>query len=163
MRSSQLVRHRRLLLFLLLWVLGNLEIDAQLCRNIGDAPELGNQLIRAIATYTDGNGLTEAVSSDPFTVVPAEVSITIDKDVVTAWLEGPEWGYRLIDVEGSSQGANPVRGATLSWILEDGSIEVADGEGTISDGVTTFAAAPPDGATAAEVTDQYGNTGWLSL
>ena len=49
---------------------------------------------------------------------------------VSAWIQAPSWGYRLVDVDGSSQGYNPVRGATLSWVFEDDSIGVEESEGS---------------------------------
>jgi neutral ceramidase len=103
------------------------------------------------------------LTSDPFEVIPAEVSIGLGEDTVTAWIEGPAFGYRLIDVEGSSQGHNPLHGATLSWILEDGSVEVSSESGSSAGGVTTFSVSPPADAVSVEVTDQYGNTGWAAL
>ncbi len=66
------------------------------------------------------------ITSAPFVVEPA--TLTIDSDAVlselTVSLDGPEWGYRLIDIAGSSQGTNPPLGLSITLTYEDGSTEV---------------------------------------
>ena len=110
------------------------------------------------------------VTSDPFTVTPASVSLALDGETLSAWIQAPDWGYRLVDVEGSSRyvegdqsGANPVRDATLTWILSDGSTIEEALVGEISDGVTVAAVAVPEEALSVTVTDSSGNTGALTL
>ena len=103
------------------------------------------------------------LTSDPFTIVPAEVSVVLGEGTVSAWIEAPAHGYRLVDLDGSAHGSNPVRDATLTWIFEDGSEQVEQIEGVIADGMTTFTTSPPIDAVEAVVTDIYGNTGWVSL
>ncbi|MDG1480843.1 MAG: neutral/alkaline non-lysosomal ceramidase N-terminal domain-containing protein [Myxococcota bacterium] len=103
------------------------------------------------------------LTTDPFEVTPAQVSISVDEGSVSAWISGPSAGYRLVDVDGSAQGSNPVHEATLSWTFADDSIELDDAAGTISGGVTTFTTSPPADAVGVEITDMYGNTGWMAL
>lgn len=116
--------------------------------------------------YTGGSTTwpwaTEAYtfSSEPFVLEPAIVSLEADATGLLASIEGPDNGFRLLDLEGNSRGHNPLRGdVTVTWTLAG------------SPSTQTFAAAPPaggrtaipfpEGATpeAAVVTDAYGNTG----
>ena len=103
------------------------------------------------------------VTSDSFAVIPAAVSLDLADNILTAWLEGPDWGYRLIDPEGTSTGANPVEDGTVVWTLSDGSTSESAPVGTIANGVTSFSVVTPDDAISITFTDPYGNTGELSL
>ena len=103
------------------------------------------------------------VISSTFAVTTAAVSLSATEDSISAWLAGPSWGYRLVDMEGSSAGANPLTGATLSWLLSDGTTIEDDAIATSSGGITTFAVTAPDDATYAIVTDAYGNSGQIAL
>ena len=112
------------------------------------------------------------VVSEPFEVTVAAVSLTLDGDTLAAWIQAPEWGYRLIDEEGSARlsdseegmsGANPVRDGTLSWTLADGSTSIEVLEGTITSGVTIATVSVPEDAVSLTVSDGWGNTGTLEL
>ena len=119
------------------------------------------------------------VVSDGFEVVPAAVTVSLDADdsgdtgseetwgTLSATIYGHGQGYRLLDLDGSSQGANPVRDATVVWTLSDGSTLSADEAGaeeaTISGGTTSWQVLVPTEATSVTVTDAYGNTGSASL
>lgn len=101
--------------------------------------------------------------SEPFEVVPATLTVSWDGATARATLEAPDWGWRLVDIEGSSTGDNPPRGATLSWELADGAEVLDEAEPTISGGAASFAVSPPEGAVGLVITDSYGNTGRLDL
>lgn len=104
------------------------------------------------------------ITSDPFVVVPAVVSVSVDETGVSAWLEGPVWGYRLLDAAGASQGSNPLRAATVTWILDDGGSITETLAGDDVGAVTRFeGAVPPEGAVAVLVEDMYGNYGQVEL
>lgn len=120
-------------------------------------------------------------TSDPFEVTPAVVSVTLNEDSVSASIDGPAAGYRLIDLDGLSTGANPVRDATVVWTMDDGSTVTDDAEGTLvwtlADGSsatevfpgeaidvrTVFDTTPPTGAVRVDVFDPDGNTGGIEL
>ena len=104
-----------------------------------------------------------SLTSEPFTVTPAAITLTFDESGVAASIEASAYGYRLIDLEGSSTGANPVRDAALRWLLADGSTVEDDTIPSIVDGRTHFAVTPPEGAIGAEVSDPDGNTGTLEF
>ena len=106
---------------------------------------------------------TYELASDAFSVGPAEISVTGADGTWAAWIAAPAWGYRLIDSEGSSQSANPVRDLTITWVLSDDSTITEAVDGTISGGVTTFTAPPPEDAVVLEVSDAGGNLGRLEL
>jgi neutral ceramidase len=100
------------------------------------------------------------VASPSFEVVAAPLSVVASGDgVVTASLDGPAWGYRLVSRTGLPRGGNPVEGASLWWELGDGSL-VADGAAPV-DGAsaTSFAGTIPEDAVAAVVVDAHGNEG----
>ena len=93
----------------------------------------------------------------------AAISLALDESGISASIDGSVYGYRLIDLEGSSTGANPVRDAVLRWLLADGSTVEDETIPTIVDGRTHFAVTPPEGAIGAEVSDPDGNTGTLEF
>ena len=66
------------------------------------------------------------VTSDSFIVEPAEltISLTEDNNGILVSLVGPEWGYRLLDIDGSSNGNNPPMGLEVTLTFEDGTTEV---------------------------------------
>jgi neutral ceramidase len=119
--------------------------------------------------------------SDPFEVTPATITVTIEESTVSASIDGPAHGFRLIDLDGRSTGSNPVRDAALVWTLADGSTVTDEAEGVItwmlSDGSTAtevepgeaisvhtvFSTIAPEGAVRVDVADPDGNTGGLNL
>ncbi|MDG1478487.1 MAG: neutral/alkaline non-lysosomal ceramidase N-terminal domain-containing protein [Myxococcota bacterium] len=112
------------------------------------------------------------VFSPEFEITAAVVDISLDGDVLSAWLQAPEWGYRLIDAEGSSRwidkdeqmtGENPVRDATVTWTLSDGSTVADDSEGSVADGRTWWSVTAPESAVSVTVVDGWGNAGVLAL
>lgn len=104
------------------------------------------------------------VASESFEVVEAPVSLALGQDTVDAAIVAPAWGWRLVNLEGSSRGSNPLVDPVLSWELGDGSLVDSTASATSVGGVSRFegATAPPD-AVAAVVVDAYGNTGRVEL
>ena len=105
------------------------------------------------------------LASAPFEVVPAELDLRIDGDgLFSASLPGPAAGYRLLHLEGSSTGDNPVDEPTLAWIGADGPLdEELIGDALVAGGRTLISRVPPEGAVAMRVTDRYGNFGEIAL
>jgi neutral ceramidase len=103
------------------------------------------------------------INSDAFTLEPADISLSLDEDGVWAHIQAPPHGYRLIDLEGSSTGPNPVHEATLYWIMANGNTIEDEAIGAVISGRTFFASLPPDDAVAMTVTDPDGNTGTMEL
>ncbi len=103
------------------------------------------------------------LTSDSFELVPAEITVQLSGTTLSAAIEGPDWGYRLVDVEGSSRGANPVREATARWTLDDGStteeaiVLAAEGGWGVAE-ITV-----PEGAVDLTLTDAWGNSGTVAL
>lgn len=101
-------------------------------------------------------------------VVPAAITVTADASTgtVTGSLVGPERGYRLIGLDGALRGNNPLPDdlGTISIAYRDGSSSASVPlTGTHGSGVTTFTGLELTDAVAVTVTDEYGNTGTLSL
>lgn len=103
------------------------------------------------------------IASEPFEVVAATLSITGSDGEFWASLDAPSYGYRLIDLDGSSKGTNPVRDATLSWVLADGSLSPTDVAGEVIEGRTRFVADAPTDAVGLAVSDLHGNSGTLTF
>lgn len=106
-----------------------------------------------------------SAASEPFRLVAGEISLSWDAGAgqLSAWLDAPTGGWRLIDLDGSSTGANPVTDGVITWVFADGSAREDDASGILTAGVTVFQATPPDGAVAVTVTDAWGNKGTLDL
>ncbi len=103
------------------------------------------------------------VISDSFEVVPAELSLSLHGSSLSASLNAPAWGYRLIDTAGYSTGANPIEDGVVTFIAFDGTETVDSAVGTSSGGVTTFEVTVPGDAVEVVLTDVYGNIGTLEL
>jgi neutral ceramidase len=104
--------------------------------------------------------------SPSFDVIPAEITLSLDGAVLTGSIDAPATGFRLVDLEGSSRGANPVRGATITAILADDSRQALEPTAeAISGGRTvwTLDAASLGEAIAIEVVDAHGNGGTLEI
>ena len=56
-----------------------------------------------------------SVTSEPFEVTPAVITVDYIDGTILASIDAPNHGYRLIDIEGSSVGANPVMDATCRF------------------------------------------------
>jgi neutral ceramidase len=103
------------------------------------------------------------ITSEPFLVEPAELTLSWDGSSLRASLDAPAWGYRLVHLEGSSTGSNPLVEPTLTWRMADGSELPAAESPTTSGGASVWTPSVPEGAVSAVVTDQYGNEGQISL
>ncbi len=103
------------------------------------------------------------LTTDAFEVLPAELTVVAGDGTISAAVEAPAWGWRLVDLDGSSHGANPLTEPELQWELADGSTQDAGVDATISAGWSVFAATAPPDAVAAIVTDAWGNTGRIEL
>jgi neutral ceramidase len=105
------------------------------------------------------NTVGYTVASDPFEVVPAEITLSYDGATLQASINGPEAGYRLIDLEGSSIGPNPVRDATITWTMGDLSEITEAVSGSSADGVTSYSVTAPEDSIGLTLTDSHGNQG----
>jgi len=106
------------------------------------------------------------LASPSFTVVPAEISLSLSGNTLTGSLDAHPAGFRLIDVAGDSHGANPVRGATIRVHYSDESdAVVVPSQETISGQRTrwTLAEGALSGAVAITVVDSAGNAGTIDL
>jgi neutral ceramidase len=107
------------------------------------------------------------VTGDSFQVVPATISTAADEGGFWAWIQGPEDGWRLVDIEGESRGYNPLRGGvTVTWETTTGAItvqELSADELTLSGGRTWIPLSPPEPDATGTITDGYGNSGSIAL
>lgn len=99
------------------------------------------------------------VESEVFEVVPTTLSVALDGGVLSASVSSPAEGFRLVSLQGDSQGVSRISGQVeLAWstpegdLVEEISLDLGGSEVTV-----------PTGATALTVTDAYGNSGTLAL
>ena len=78
-------------------------------------------------------------------------------DLLHISLEGPEWGYRLVDMDGSSQGSNPPMGIEIQITTTAGDTTVLTGSPVLENG--SLQVPFPEDAIEIQVLDMYGNTG----
>jgi neutral ceramidase len=98
------------------------------------------------------------IEGDAFELLPATVSVEAGEGGLWAWVQAPADGWRLVDIEGSSVGANPLRG-TVTIALDSGAVDV-DVE-SVADG-RAWIPVDTGGSASITVTDSYGNTGTLT-
>jgi len=99
------------------------------------------------------------LESDPFEVVATELLLELDGNTLSANVASPEEGWRLISLQGDSQGLSRISGAaTLLWDTENGEIE--EQVDLLLGGLQVSI---PLGANTVTVIDAYGNQGSLPL
>jgi neutral ceramidase len=107
------------------------------------------------------------LTSPSFEVVPAEINLQLNGVTLTGSIEAPATGFRLVDLQGSSRGANPVHEATLTVAdADDRREQLTPVAVTISGGRTMWtldesALAKIRDALVLEVVDADGNSGFL--
>lgn len=99
------------------------------------------------------------VVSDPFEVAPAQIQVEQTAAGFEAWIDAPASGFRMLDIDGSATGRNPVRGPLQ--VVVDGAPTSAEARVTPA-GITRInpAFAPTSSMT---VEDAYGNVGHWGL
>lgn len=99
------------------------------------------------------------LATEPFEVVPAE--LRVEEAEGGAWLsmDAPGNGWRLVDLDGSSTGANPVRGEIQ--VSLDGGAPVAVPVERVEGG-RAFVPVDLSGAGVVTFTDAHGNKGTLN-
>lgn len=125
---------------------------------------VGNTYTGSSTTYPwDSTEYT--LDSTEFEVVPATIAVGWTGAEVTASLQGPARGWRLVGLDGNYRGDNPLPDdiARVRLVHGDGAEEVLDLTGTRSGGVTRFSGLTLDGVVRIEVTDSVGNAGALDL
>ena len=102
------------------------------------------------------------IETPSWELIPADISLERTDSGLNAWIQAPAQGYRLVDLQGNSQGSNPIRGQlTIEWGTETG-----------TEGSTEIMATSPvenrtpltldlTSAKWVSVTDEFGNTGRL--
>lgn len=106
------------------------------------------------------------LSTEPFEVLPAELSLSMDGDRLWVSLAAPSHGWRLIDLQGRSNGDNPLVGASLWWEKSDGSLVESGLSATTESNMSVFdlsAAEVPADAVGLVVLDAFENRGSMDL
>jgi hypothetical protein len=97
--------------------------------------------------------------SEEFEVVPANVTVSVDPYGILASLKAPPHGYRLIDIDGSESGDNPLVGPITVHIEAPSGSSDQSVEATLEGTQSRLAVTVPADWTYVSVTDAYGNTG----
>jgi neutral ceramidase len=104
------------------------------------------------------------ITAPEFNVVPANLELTNNENGLYVSIPGPDWGYRLIDVLGSSNGDNPPVGLSLQYEKVDGTFEDLPCEESVENSrVLCQEIEIPSEAIKIIATDISGNTGSLEL
>ncbi len=106
---------------------------------------------------------TYEVTSEPFEVEPATLDVSWDGATLSAALPAPATGWRLVHLDGSSTGDNPLVEPTVTIEYADGTATSETPATRVEGGRTVFELSLPADATAVTVTDAYGNSGSLAL
>ncbi len=104
---------------------------------------------------------TYTVEGPEFQLVPAVLDLVAVDDGLEISLAAPALGWRLVDMEGSSRGSNPVRGQVVVAWESGGVAESLQVEATVTGDRSHLPLSLPGDATAVTVTDVYGNAGTL--
>lgn len=111
---------------------------------------------------------TEAyeLHSAPFELVPAELMVAVEEGGIYASIDAPPGGWRLIDLEGSSQGSNPAA-APLKAEALDATDEVVQSweelDCPVVEGRCELQLQLPEEAHRLRITDAWSNSGWVEL
>lgn len=105
------------------------------------------------------------LTSDEFEIVPADIEVAWDGVTLSAWLQAPVDGFRLIDTAGYSKGANPLPIGTVTITFETPTGDVGESVelGVATSGTSVLDVVVPVDATSITVVDVYGNTGTVEL
>jgi len=106
------------------------------------------------------------VDSEPFELVAGSLTLTAGGAGLTASIDAPARGYRLVDLAGHSQGQNPLPEhlATVTREYEDGRSEVEEQVGVASGRTTSLAVDLAEvGLVRVRVADLHGNEGVLDV
>lgn len=94
------------------------------------------------------------VASDPFEVVPAQISLSRSEQGFEAWLQGPADGFRQIAQGGAAAGANALAEPVTAFVDE---VETA--ASIVRSGDRTIIELDLAGGTTVRVEDAHGNSG----
>lgn len=99
------------------------------------------------------------LTSPEFVVSPAEISISVEENQVLVSLVGHPQGFRLVSMEGSSQGSNPPIQSTLSLTHSDGSVTEIDQDPIIENGYLRYTDLDLSDTIRIDCVDIYENAG----
>ena len=103
------------------------------------------------------------ITSAEFVITPAQLSLEKSGSDLWVSLSGPEWGYRLIDMNGASNGNNPPVGVSIEMEMDDGSVSALELTETLDGSRIHFVLPASETEPAAIIaTDIYGNTGRIA-
>ena len=104
------------------------------------------------------------VVGDSFIVEPAELSIEAVEGGLWTWIQAPDQGWRLVDLEGDSRGENPVHGeVALVFRAGQNILEQFQLQAEVSGGRSFLDVEVPASATSVEIVDAWGNSGLSTL
>lgn len=101
------------------------------------------------------------VDSAPFDVVPATITLTPEGGDLLASIDAPARGYRLVDLAGSSKGANPLPAGAVSCEATsgDGDVTVVNPAAANEGARTRLRGALNESVVTVTCTDVFGNVG----
>ena len=101
------------------------------------------------------------LTSPSFEITTAQLTVqkreSEGQNVIEISLQGPEWGYRLIDIDGSSDGDNPPLDIEIQITTDTGEISIYEETPELVDGKLQIPFS--EDVIEVQVTDIYGNMG----
>ena len=99
------------------------------------------------------------LTSPEFMVEPADLSISVSENQVSISLLGHPQGFRLLSMDGSSNGSNPPIQPTLTLTYSDGSTTEIDQDPTLENGYLLYTELDLSDIIRIDSVDIYGNQG----
>lgn len=108
------------------------------------------------------------IISETFAVTPGNLTLSLDTNALWISMDGPAWGYRLIDMDGSSRGANPPYGVEVEFTRTDGTSETVSMQPTVENDRVYISLSDINGGSLEDITkidarDMFGNLGSIEL
>jgi neutral ceramidase len=113
------------------------------------------------ATTWPWDGVPYDVVSEPFEVVPGELTVTLDGESLLVSMRAPEHGYRYVAPGGDEDGDNPIAGPATVQIDTGTGLEEQLITPEPADPWSRLAVTLPESWLSLTVTDAHGNTGTL--
>ncbi|MEC7988048.1 MAG: neutral/alkaline non-lysosomal ceramidase N-terminal domain-containing protein [Myxococcota bacterium] len=99
------------------------------------------------------------LTSPEFSVVPGDITVSLNENTLEISFDGPEKGFRLLSLDGASDGANPPVDPSVTLTYIDGTEIALDTNPILMDGKLSYTIDDTNELVSISVVDLYGNSG----
>ena len=99
------------------------------------------------------------LTSPEFSVVPGDITVSLNENTLEISFDGPEKGFRLLSLDGASDGANPPVDPNVTLTYTDGTEVIPDTNPILVDGKLSYTIDDTNELVSISVVDLYGNSG----